>query len=86
MESPAVQYLTTADGYNIAYSVTGSGRPFVLMPEPFNHLHMIASSPTHRSLLEPLAERFRLVQYDPRGFGLSSRGLRSGSYQSAQHH
>ena len=78
MEAPAVQYLTTADGYNIAYSVTGSGRPFVLMPEPFNHLHMIASSPTHRSLLEPLAERFRLVQYDPRNFGLSSRGLQPG--------
>ena len=77
MEAPAVQYLTTADGYNIAYSVTGSGRPFVLMPEPFNHLHMTAASPTHRSLLEPLAERFRLVQYDPRGFGLSSRGLRA---------
>ena len=78
METPAVQYLTTADGYNIAYSVTGSGRPFVLMPEPFNHLHMIASSPAHRSLLEPLAERFRLVQYDPRGYGLSSRGLGPG--------
>jgi len=78
MEAPAVRYLTTADGYNIAYAVTGSGRPFVLMPEPFNHLHMIASSPTHRSLLEPLAERFRLVQYDPRGYGLSSRGLGPG--------
>jgi DNA-binding CsgD family transcriptional regulator len=78
MEAPPIQYVTTSDGYNIAYCVTGSGRPFVLMPEPFNHLHMIAASPTHRSLLDPLAERFKLVQYDPRGFGLSSRGLRSG--------
>ena len=78
MEAPAVQYVQTSDGYNVAYCVTGSGRPFVLMPEPFNHLHMIAASPTHQSLLKPLAERFRLVQYDGRGWGLSSRGLGPG--------
>ena len=75
MDIPPIQYLNTADGIDIAYCVSGSGPPLVFMPELFSHLHMQWETPLHQSLYLPLAQRFRLVQYDPRGQGLSSRGL-----------
>ena len=76
MNAPPVQYVTTSDGYDIAYSVTGEGRPLVLAPGPLNHLGWIWRRPRTRAILERLASRFRLVQYDGRGQGLSMRGLR----------
>jgi DNA-binding CsgD family transcriptional regulator/pimeloyl-ACP methyl ester carboxylesterase len=74
MDPPPVQYVTTSDGYSIAYAVSGQGWPLVMMPEPFNHLHLMWASPVYRSLFEPLAARFQLVQFDPRFMGLSQRG------------
>jgi DNA-binding CsgD family transcriptional regulator/pimeloyl-ACP methyl ester carboxylesterase len=75
MDTPSVQYVTTSDGYSIACCVTGEGRDLVLMPEPFNHLHLMWASALYRSLFEPLSRRFRMVQFDARGQGLSQRGL-----------
>jgi DNA-binding CsgD family transcriptional regulator len=74
---PPIQYARTCDGYDIAYCVSGAGVPFVLMPFPFNNLHPMWHE-EERSLkfFCPLAERFRLIQYDSRGHGMSSRGLR----------
>lgn len=76
MDAPPVQYVTTSDGYSIAYMVLGSGPPLVWMPSPINHLrHLwLARNP----IFSALASRFRLVLYDSRGQGLSSRGLPSG--------
>jgi pimeloyl-ACP methyl ester carboxylesterase/DNA-binding CsgD family transcriptional regulator len=79
MDSPLVQYVTTGDGYSIAYCVSGEGPPLVLMPEPWNHLSLMWSSPVYRSLYEPLAERYRLIQFDLRGSGLSQREVPRGS-------
>jgi DNA-binding CsgD family transcriptional regulator/pimeloyl-ACP methyl ester carboxylesterase len=83
MDAPPVQYVTTTDGYSIAYCVSGEGDDFVLMPEPFSHLHLMWASPVYRSLYEPLAERFRLIQFDGRGWGMSSRGLPAGMTRRA---
>jgi DNA-binding NarL/FixJ family response regulator len=58
---------------SIAYSVTGSGPPLVLMPYPMSHLHLRWQNDPE--FIQPLAERFTLVQYDGRGQGMSSRGL-----------
>jgi len=78
MDSPAVQYVTTSDGYNIAYTVTGQGLPFVYMPEiVFHCVEMAWKSKAVRTFWEPLVERFELIQYDARGGGNSSRGLRA---------
>ena len=74
MDAPPVQYVTTSDGFSIAYCVSGEGTPFVLMPFTL-HIQLQWRIPVFRSLLEPLAGRFRLIQYDARGQGLSSRGL-----------
>jgi DNA-binding CsgD family transcriptional regulator/pimeloyl-ACP methyl ester carboxylesterase len=78
MDAPPVQYVRTSDGYDIAYTVTGQGVPFVYMPEIFFHCGESAwSSPAVRTFWKPLTERFELVQYDARGGGNSSRGLRT---------
>ena len=77
MEPPAVQYVTTSDGYDIAYTISGEGPPLVLTPTPFGHLSNDWQW-WKRSLLEALTQRFRLVRYDSRGQGMSSRGLGEG--------
>ena len=77
MDAPAVQYVTTSDGYNIAYTVSGEGRPLVCTPlGMFNHVQLNWRRPwTMQSWLQGLSERFRLIHYDSRGMGLSTRGL-----------
>jgi pimeloyl-ACP methyl ester carboxylesterase/DNA-binding CsgD family transcriptional regulator len=73
MDAPAVQYVTTSDGYSIAYVVDGSGPPFVWLPGYFTN---VAAAPNARRLGEFYASRFQVIRYDPRGQGLSQRGLR----------
>jgi len=74
MEPPPVQYVTTSDGFDIAYTVCGEGRPFVLMPAQGNHVQLSWDSP-YSGWLERVKERFTLIHYDSRGQGLSTRGL-----------
>jgi pimeloyl-ACP methyl ester carboxylesterase len=87
MDAPPVQYVTTSDGYNIAYAVSGRGRPLVLIPQLFSHIHLYWHEDTFvRPWLTRLAERFQLVQYDGRGQGMSTRGLpRSYTIEDAVH-
>ena len=76
MEAPPVQYVRTSDGRDIAYAVSGQGRPVIWMPHLFSHIQVYWSEQTFvRSWLEQLASHFQLVQYDGRGQGMSSRGL-----------
>jgi DNA-binding CsgD family transcriptional regulator/pimeloyl-ACP methyl ester carboxylesterase len=79
MDAPPVQYVTTSDGYSIAYCVSGEGRPVVWMPHLFSHIEVYWTQSTFiRPWLEALASRFQLIQYDGRGQGMSSRGLKPG--------
>jgi DNA-binding CsgD family transcriptional regulator len=76
MEPPPVQYVTTPDGFSIAYTVCGEGRPLVFLPHPSCHTHLYWRSRNIFSLLyQHLASRFRLICYDGRGQGSSTRGL-----------
>jgi len=76
MDAPPVQYVTTSDGQSIAYAVSGEGRPLVLIPSPFSHIGAYWRRESwYRPWLQGLAARFRLIQFDARGQGLSSRGL-----------
>jgi pimeloyl-ACP methyl ester carboxylesterase/DNA-binding CsgD family transcriptional regulator len=75
MDAPPVQYVKTNDGFDIAYAVSGEGPPFVFMPGVFEHVQLSWQFQPLRPWLEGLSARFRLVQFDPRGSGMSSRGL-----------
>jgi DNA-binding NarL/FixJ family response regulator len=75
MDAPPVQYVKTADGFSIAYCVSGEGRPFVFVPEPLSHLHVTWRMPARNLLFRSLSERFQLVRYDERGEGMSQRDL-----------
>jgi DNA-binding NarL/FixJ family response regulator len=72
MEAPPVQYAKTEDGYNIAYAVGGEGPELVLLPVLFSNLRF--DSPRDAWL----RRRFRVLSYDARGLGMSTRGLRDG--------
>jgi DNA-binding NarL/FixJ family response regulator len=84
MDAPPVQYVKTSDGYDIAYCVSGGGTPLVLMPQLFSNLELTWQGGGMRSLYESLAARFRLIQFDSRGSGSSSRGL--GEEHSVSQH
>jgi len=75
MEPPPIQYVRTRDGFDIAYTVAGHGIPFVFMPWPFSNMSRIWDTRFGRPMLEGLAARFKLIQYDSRGQGVSTRGL-----------
>jgi pimeloyl-ACP methyl ester carboxylesterase/DNA-binding CsgD family transcriptional regulator len=73
---PAVQYVSAPDGVDIAYTVSGEGKPFIFLPMFFNHVQdMWGGHYSFSALLGTLAERFRLVNFDSRGLGLSTRCL-----------
>jgi DNA-binding NarL/FixJ family response regulator len=75
MDAPPVQYARTSDGYNIAYNVGGHGRTLLKMPYNFSHAKLRWTAPEFNDTTVSLAERFRVVHFDARGQGLSSRGL-----------
>lgn len=71
---PAIQYVKTSDGVNIAYWTMGEGIPFVSMPPlPFSNIEAEWRNPEFRGWYERLAENRMLVRYDGRGMGLSDR-------------
>jgi pimeloyl-ACP methyl ester carboxylesterase/DNA-binding CsgD family transcriptional regulator len=79
MDAPQIQYLRTDDGYDIAYAVTGIGHPLVFLPQPHNDLHGDWQPEARKyGWLAGLSQRFRLVQYDMRGQGMSTRNLKAG--------
>jgi DNA-binding CsgD family transcriptional regulator/pimeloyl-ACP methyl ester carboxylesterase len=75
MDAPPVQYVKTPDGFDIAYAVSGEGRPVLLMPQPISHIGIEWGSATYGPFLEAMSQRFRLIRYDDRGAGMSTRGL-----------
>ena len=75
MDTPPVQYVSTDDGYNIAYAESGSGQPVIYLPGPWNNLQLMWRQPAYRAFFDAMAARYRFIQFDGRGWGLSSRGL-----------
>jgi pimeloyl-ACP methyl ester carboxylesterase len=73
MATPPVRYATTSDGKRIAYSVAGDGPTLVWMPGLFSHVQMMEHE--LRVLTRELRKRLKVVLYDARGQGMSSRGL-----------
>jgi DNA-binding NarL/FixJ family response regulator len=78
MEAPPVRYVKTKDDISIAFTVCGEGLPLVLLPIQFNHIQLAwqldTSSVGAGAWLRTLSNQFRLVTYDARCQGLSTRG------------
>ena len=73
MEPPPVRFATTSDGKRLAYTVSGRGRPLVLVPNTMMHAHWAWLQ--FPEWFQGLAERFRFVHFNYRGQGMSTRGL-----------
>jgi len=73
MEPPPVQYVTTSEGVRIAYSVSGAGRPLVVLGPALGGMALWWRFAP--GWMEGLAARFQLIQHDMRGHGMSERGL-----------
>jgi DNA-binding CsgD family transcriptional regulator len=73
---PPVQFTRTRDGYDIAYTVTGRGPTVLVLPSWINHVQDVwTEGLSVASLLTDLAQRYRVVNYDSRGMGMSTREL-----------
>ena len=69
---PRIQYTKTSDGVSIAVATLGEGPPLVMVLPP--HLsHVQLEWDIWPYVFQPLARKFRLVRYNPRGSGLSDR-------------
>jgi pimeloyl-ACP methyl ester carboxylesterase/DNA-binding CsgD family transcriptional regulator len=72
---PPARYARTSDGYDIAYFVAGEGLTMVRPPVAWNHISRQWTPEMLGPTYGALAAHFRLVLFDGRGQGLSTRGL-----------
>lgn len=77
-----VRFFESFDGARIAYAVSGSGPPVVMLPSWLTHLEYQWRSVAWRPWLEALSSRYALIRYDPRGCGLSDRNVDDLSFES----
>ncbi|MFD1194744.1 alpha/beta fold hydrolase [Seohaeicola saemankumensis] len=82
MDSPRVRFCKSFDGTRLAYSVSGSGPPVLLLPSWLTHLDYQWRSVAWRPWLKALSDNRQLIRYDPRGCGLSDRDLANLSFDA----
>jgi DNA-binding winged helix-turn-helix (wHTH) protein/pimeloyl-ACP methyl ester carboxylesterase len=70
-----VTFCRTADGVSLAVTRVGRGMPLVCTPTWGHHIEHDWENPTRAQLWQFLADRFELIRYDGRGFGLSDRNV-----------
>ena len=67
-----IRFTTTDDGVGIAYWEIGSGTPIVIVNNwSRSHIELEWTVPSLASFYIELAEKYRVVRFDPRGIGLS---------------
>ncbi len=81
---PRIQYLKSTDGVSIAYWKLGQGGTPLLMTPPLgtSNLSLEWQFPELRAWYERLAAQRVLVRYDPRGMGMSERGVADRSFEA----
>jgi class 3 adenylate cyclase/pimeloyl-ACP methyl ester carboxylesterase len=70
-----ITFCRTTDGINLAVAYVGQGMPLVSIPTWLTHIEYDWQNPGRAPLWRFLADRFRLIRYDGRGFGLSDRDV-----------
>lgn len=82
MPGQQVRYFESFDGARIAYAISGSGPPVVLMPSWLTHLEYQGRSVAWQPWLKELSFGYTLIRYDPRGCGLSDRNVSDLSFET----
>lgn len=82
MADQKVRFCESVDGAEIAYAISGSGPPVVLLPSWLTHLEYQWRSIAWQPWLEALASRYTLIRYDPRGCGMSDRNVADLSFET----
>ncbi len=82
MSDRDIRYCTTEDGASIAYSVRGDGPPLVMTPFLMESFTLEEISPAYHAFSERLARSVRLIQYDLRGTGSSTRSTVADKLES----
>jgi hypothetical protein len=54
MDAPPVQFAPTSNGLSIAYAVSGTGAPLVILPGAFEHVQLAWQYPDLQPWLEGL--------------------------------
>lgn len=71
--NPATQYAKTPEGVHVAYQVFGSGLDLVFVPGFVSHIDNYWDEPRLARMLQRIASFARVIMFDKRGTGLSSR-------------
>jgi pimeloyl-ACP methyl ester carboxylesterase len=67
-----IRFTRTEDGVSIAFWEIGEGRPVVILNNfGLSHAELEWTVPSIASFYTDLAERYRVIRFDPRGIGLS---------------
>ena len=67
-----IRFTTTEDDVSIAYWEIGEGKPVVILNNwSISHAEMEWSVPSMASFYMDMAEKYRVIRFDPRGNGLS---------------
>jgi class 3 adenylate cyclase/pimeloyl-ACP methyl ester carboxylesterase len=80
-----IQFCTTSDGVQIAYSTVGEGPPLVKVANWLGHLEFGWVSPVTRHWARELSKYNLFVTYDGRGTGLSDWKVEDFSFESWVH-
>jgi DNA-binding winged helix-turn-helix (wHTH) protein/pimeloyl-ACP methyl ester carboxylesterase len=70
-----ISFCRTVDGVSLAVARVGRGKPLVCIPTWGHHIEHDWENPLRAQFWQFLAERFELIRYDGRGFGLSDRDV-----------
>ncbi len=70
--SETINYVNSADGTRIAWSVSGNGVPILRTPNWITHLGADRRSSLYGPFYNWLEHRARVIRYDQRGKGMSS--------------
>ena len=67
-----IRFVSTEDGVDIAFWEIGEGKPVVIIQSfALSHAELEWGVPSLASFYMDMAERYRLIRFDPRGIGLS---------------
>jgi pimeloyl-ACP methyl ester carboxylesterase len=73
---PSLRYTKTSDGVTIAYTTFGDGPSLIWLPSfPFSNIAGQWRVPRYRDAYERLARHLRIILYDARGCGDSTRDV-----------